>query len=417
MSKNSIQSGGRYTLRRFSFAASPFLVAILTLGSLCISNAKAVLVSTTTANITAPPDDPGWNHIGARGVYLGDGWVLTANHVGEGSLDIPAGTFEHVPNQSYIVPNPTTWGGEPLSAETDLRLYRINGDPGLSPLTIATQSVPISGEVTMIGAGRDRPGTQSHWQVDTNADPWSWQTVSSGGNFHGYTMLASRTKRWGTNRISNDDPIFGENDADLNGVVSIGSRDVVSLVTVFDQFGGTSNEALAAPGDSGGGVFFKRNGQWELAGIMNAALIFDNQRSDWAVFGDATAFADLSVYHDAIVGIMDANPEYSIMGDINLDGIVSGDGSGSIETDDLSAFIAGWNNDAAVATVETWKLGDLDLDGDTDLHDFALLRGAYPSAAGLTSLLAGAAVPEPSTFLLMLILGLGSFWATRRRRM
>ena len=40
-------------------------------------------------NTSPPPDDPGWNHVGRvsglNGIYLGNGWVLTANHVPTGN--------------------------------------------------------------------------------------------------------------------------------------------------------------------------------------------------------------------------------------------------------------------------------------------------------------------------------------------
>lgn len=43
-----------------------------------------------SGNTTAPVDDPGFGNVGARGnataVYLGNQWVLTANHVGTGSV-------------------------------------------------------------------------------------------------------------------------------------------------------------------------------------------------------------------------------------------------------------------------------------------------------------------------------------------
>ena len=45
-----------------------------------------------TGNTTAPADDPGFAHVGNRGgltgVYLGRRWVLTANHVGEGDIEL-----------------------------------------------------------------------------------------------------------------------------------------------------------------------------------------------------------------------------------------------------------------------------------------------------------------------------------------
>ena len=40
-------------------------------------------------NTSPPPDDPGWDHMGRvsglNGIYLGNGWVLTANHVPTGN--------------------------------------------------------------------------------------------------------------------------------------------------------------------------------------------------------------------------------------------------------------------------------------------------------------------------------------------
>ena len=54
-------------------------------------SAGAVVIDRVNAgsgNMSAPSDDPGWNNVGAigvgGGVYIGYGWVLTANHVGSG---------------------------------------------------------------------------------------------------------------------------------------------------------------------------------------------------------------------------------------------------------------------------------------------------------------------------------------------
>jgi hypothetical protein len=57
---------------------------------LCVTPAsRAVLISSDdgTGNTTAPASDPGWSNVGDRGglsaVYVGNGWVLSAGHVGE----------------------------------------------------------------------------------------------------------------------------------------------------------------------------------------------------------------------------------------------------------------------------------------------------------------------------------------------
>ena len=50
-------------------------------------------------NTTPPPDDPGWDHVGRvsglNGTYLGNGWVLTANHVSVNPVTL--GGVAHAP--------------------------------------------------------------------------------------------------------------------------------------------------------------------------------------------------------------------------------------------------------------------------------------------------------------------------------
>ncbi len=104
--------------------------------------------------------------------------------------------------------------------------------------------------------------------------------------------------------------------------------------------------------------------------------------------------------------------DYSTMGDLNLDGFVTGDGTGPIETDDLSAFIAGWGRTHSAANVEAWRQGDLNLDGTTDLYDFALLRSVYPAAAGIASALT---VPEPSSVGIAVLIAVALAVASSRR--
>src|SRR5262245_40515196 len=93
------------------------------------------------ATATAPADDFGFlnavqtgNFAGGvcvsnclNGVYLGDGWILSAKHTGVGGVkfDHIATPFTAIPNQAFLVSNPTGLG---LTEGTDLRLYRIKGD-------------------------------------------------------------------------------------------------------------------------------------------------------------------------------------------------------------------------------------------------------------------------------------------------
>ncbi len=70
-------------------------IALLTLISSAALPAHAVIIDNQTSgtgNTTAPVDDPGWVHIGTRNslsvVYIGNGWVISASHVGIGSVEL-----------------------------------------------------------------------------------------------------------------------------------------------------------------------------------------------------------------------------------------------------------------------------------------------------------------------------------------
>jgi hypothetical protein len=100
--------------------------------------------------------------------------------------------------------------------------------------------------------------------------------------------------------------------------------------------------------------------------------------------------------------------DYSIMGDVNLDGVVTGNGTGPAAFDDVTAFVAGWNynNGTGQGTVTSWKHGDLNRDGRTDVADFLKLRSglnAPISSAVVATLFGSANVPEPSTAMLTLL--------------
>ena len=83
-----------HTLARRFFAAA--LTGLLALGT---TPARAVIIQTASGigNTTAPADDPGWNNVSIRGngtaVYLGNGWVLTANHTTGGDMTFNGQTF------------------------------------------------------------------------------------------------------------------------------------------------------------------------------------------------------------------------------------------------------------------------------------------------------------------------------------
>ena len=188
-----------------------------------------------------------------------------------------------------------------------------------------------------------------------------------------------------------------------------------------------TNETQAVAGDSGSAVFYKRNGNWELVGIVGAVfspLPYDRSPgTNTAVYGSYTSFADLTYYRDEIQRIMSDHPYNLLMGDINLDGSVVGDGTGPVAIDDISAFVAGWLQDDGTGTGSygSWLKGDLSGDGKTNVTDFFLLRSALNSSgsgAGFSFASLGGGVPEPASWLLAIVgaAALAGRWGLRCRK-
>lgn len=106
-------------------------------------------------------------------------------------------------------------------------------------------------------------------------------------------------------------------------------------------------------------------------------------------------------------------------GDVNKDG--------NVNSSDVDAFIAGWlsvnefagaHGTAVAGDWETWGNGDLNHDGMTDLGDLYIMNQALAGAGVGTitaDMLAGQAVPEPSSVALITLSGLASWLAWRRR--
>lgn len=257
--------------------------------------ARAVIIDTITGtgNTSAPTDDPGWANVGVRGigtgVYLGNRWVLTASHVGAGSITLGGTSYAVQAGTAFTLDNA---GASGKSTNTDLVMFQLTTDPGLPTLSIASATPANGSGVTMIGSGRDR-GAFKTWLVDTGTIPFVWTENNVNPNAGGYAWATSRAMRWGTNAISG------------TGVwLNAGFGDSYSVRTTFNDFAGDSSEGQAAESDSGGGVFHKNGSSWELAGIMLAVDSLSGQPANTAVFGNNTFIADLSYYRPQIVAVV-----------------------------------------------------------------------------------------------------------------
>jgi hypothetical protein len=242
-----------------------------------------------SGNTTAPPDDPGWANVGLRGggtgVYLGNQWVLTANHVGAGTITLGATVYNPIPGSAVQLSNPPSY--TPL---TDLLMFRIDTDPGLPPLTISSAAPLPGAELLMIGRGRNRQANLTHWDA-------TWNEVGPPGVHRGFKWAAGRTARWGENHV-----------AAAGVAAQVGGLDVLGMLTTFDEVSTLAHEAQAATGDSGGAVFHKNGANWELAGTIIAVTNLSGQPASTAVFNNTTFSADLSVYRQQILTLV-AIPE------------------------------------------------------------------------------------------------------------
>ncbi len=234
--------------------------------------ASAVIIASGdgTGNTTPPPDDPGFAHLAQldwlNGVYIGNGWVLTANHVGIRDAVLGGQVYEAVAGSRIRLSNPT--GGN----APDLILFRIARDPGLPELPIRSSPPPIGAEVLLVGQGRNR-GASTRSCLPPR-DGWLWAPSSQ--------------LRWGNNVVE-------QNGYDAQA----GSTETRSFYTQFSKQQQTAHEAHAARGDSGGAAFVKNGAIWELAGTIFAIT----QCGDAALYGDFTFVADLSYYLDQIESI------------------------------------------------------------------------------------------------------------------
>jgi hypothetical protein len=232
-----------------------------------------------TGNAGPPAQDPGFHHLGRRGslsvVYIGEGWILTANHVGAGDVTFDGTVYPWVPGSSVRLDN-----GDGTFA--DLLMFQVLPHPALPTLPIRAADVQIGDDLILIGHGYDR-GPATSW--DDNGPP-------PPGPIYGYDWdTTGRTMRW------------GENEVDGFPMDQFGTRVRVlgneAFYARFDSSGMT-HECIAANGDSGGAAF-DTNG--ELAGLVYAIGTFQGQPPDTALYGNLTYSADLPFYRDDIVAI------------------------------------------------------------------------------------------------------------------
>lgn len=204
---------------------------------------------------------PFWKNIGqierSTGIYMGNGYVLTAAHVGPGPFRTGDGRIYPALAQ------PVTYFRNFDDSQADLCLFRVqvtSSDPLASyPVIPLTTMPPRKGTALILiggGAGSKSSGKRFAWSDDYRVR-WGLNTIEK---VYSVTMPTSRYASFG----------FG---------------------TRFERTGG---HCQAAPGDSGGAAFHfnPSSKRWELAGVIVAV----DSRFGGAEFGNQTYIADPALF-------------------------------------------------------------------------------------------------------------------------
>jgi len=220
--------------------------ALIVYDSASTDNAKNVI---DPANVATYPASPAigvpWQYVvrygvnNASAVYIGNGCLLTARHVGTSDTGLLIGGTSYSRDTSFT-PLPITIPGSP-AVLVDLQLQKISGDPGLAALPLALPSAAETNKASVligwgVGKGAAIPG-----------QGWNWGDDST------------RAFRWGTNTTSLSTWA-------MTYTVGGTAMNYTALGVTLNSNKG-ANEATATLGDSGSALFQSLSGTWTLCGI------------------------------------------------------------------------------------------------------------------------------------------------------
>jgi len=208
---------------------------------------------------------------GASGTHIGNGWILTANHVGPGEITLNGTVHPYIPGTDMRLE--TSPG-----VQADLLMFRVYPAPTLPALAIRTEPPVVGDPVLLVGNGNDRGAAMTFDPYGPDIDPpeqdgWDWAPTHS--------------LRWGLNTVEY--------------INALPIRGTTVFATDFDDVDPIIYESQAANGDSGGGVFtYDPLKSVELAGIIISISLEYGQDPTSTIFTNETIIASLDVYADQI---------------------------------------------------------------------------------------------------------------------
>ena len=212
---------------------------------------------------------------------------------------------------------------------------------------------------------------------------------------------AGHATGWGSNdyyaAISTVDGLIGEIMSALNSRPGVINQTEDWLVLISADHGGAlgSFSHVASQGPI----------NWEVPMVVSGPSVPNGSLLNQGTLRDmaTTALWHLGIdpfassTEGSIIGIPLA--PNGIEGDVNQDGVVSGDGTGPAASDDVTAFVRGWLTSGHGSVLQAYGHGDLNLDRITDLEDWIILNRLDPAMAQ-SALAAIQSIPEPSTLLM-----------------
>lgn len=271
------------------------LLTVLAAGGCLLLSAQAAQAiinadntnSTIPDNTSAPslPPASDWNNVGqingGSGIYLGNSWVLTADHVGAGNINFDGTTYNWNGQPEIRLNNPDT-------TAADLIMFKLTAQPtGLSSLMVANTSPTTATQFYNVGYGVARNTAEEYYNYNPITQTFTQTNTPSSASYGGFGYGSTYTKSWGQNTVAG------------TTTYNLGYGEVNAFYSTFtNTHGQTNTPDQIINGDSGGGVF---NSLGQLIGVNDAIGTFKNQPASTVLFGNQSDIIDIAPFYSQIM--------------------------------------------------------------------------------------------------------------------